>query len=167
MSAGTSALSHFNAQGQAHMVDVSNKTPTQRIAIARGQLKMQPATLALVAQGEHQKGDVLGVARIAAIQAAKKTADLIPLCHSLPLTHIAIDFELNSEQSTVNCQARVETLARTGVEMEALMAVHIGLLTVYDMCKAVDKTMVMHNIQVIEKRGGKTDFCISSSLSSS
>ena len=140
------------------MVDVAHKTPTQRVAIAQGQLKMQPATLALIAQGGHKKGDVLGIARIAAIQAAKKTADLIPLCHTLPLTHIAIDFELDAEQSTVNCHARVETLARTGVEMEALTAVQIGLLTVYDMCKAVDKNMVMHNIQVIEKRGGKADF---------
>ncbi|MFN7205643.1 MAG: cyclic pyranopterin monophosphate synthase MoaC [Burkholderiales bacterium] len=150
------ALSHFDAQGQVHMVDVSAKVETHRIAVAQGRLVMQNATLALIQQGGHKKGDVLGIARIAAIQAAKKTADLIPLCHPLPLTRVAIDFDVLAQESAVSCSATVETVGRTGVEMEALTAVQVGLLTVYDMCKAVDKTMVMQQIRVVRKEGGKS-----------
>ncbi|MFN7848468.1 MAG: cyclic pyranopterin monophosphate synthase MoaC [Burkholderiales bacterium] len=150
------ALSHFDAQGQAHMVDVSAKVETHRIAVAQGRLVMQNATLALIQQGGHKKGDVLGIARIAAIQAAKKTADLIPLCHPLSLTRVAIDFDVLAQESAISCSATVETVGRTGVEMEALTAVQVGLLTVYDMCKAVDKTMVMQQIRVVRKEGGKS-----------
>ncbi len=140
------------------MVDVSAKVETHRIAVAQGRLVMQNATLALMQQGGHKKGDVLGIARIAAIQAAKKTADLIPLCHPLPLTRVAIDFDVLAQESAVSCSATVETVGRTGVEMEALTAVQVGLLTVYDMCKAVDKTMVMQQIRVVRKEGGKSNF---------
>ena len=140
------------------MVDVSAKVETHRIAVAQGRLVMQNATLALIQQGGHKKGDVLGIARIAAIQAAKKTADLIPLCHPLPLTRVAIDFDVLAQESAVSCSATVETVGRTGVEMEALTAVKVGLLTVYDMCKAVDKTMVMQQIRVVRKEGGKSNF---------
>jgi cyclic pyranopterin phosphate synthase len=138
------------------MVDVSAKVETHRIAVAQGRLVMQNATLALIQQGGHKKGDVLGIARIAAIQAAKKTADLIPLCHPLPLTRVAIDFDVLAQESAVSCSATVETVGRTGVEIEALTAVQVGLLTVYDMCKAVDKTMVMQQIRVVRKEGGKS-----------
>ncbi|MCA3159954.1 MAG: cyclic pyranopterin monophosphate synthase MoaC [Burkholderiales bacterium] len=138
------------------MVDVSAKVETHRLAVAQGRLVMQNATLALIQQGGHKKGDVLGIARIAAIQAAKKTADLIPLCHPLPLTRVAIDFDVLAQESAVSCSATVETVGRTGVEMEALTAVQVGLLTVYDMCKAVDKTMVMQQIRVVRKEGGKS-----------
>jgi cyclic pyranopterin phosphate synthase len=138
------------------MVDVSAKVETHRVAVAQGRLVMQNATLALIQQGGHKKGDVLGIARIAAIQAAKKTADLIPLCHPLPLTRVAIDFDVLAQESAVSCSATVETVGRTGVEMEALTAVQVGLLTVYDMCKAVDKTMVMQQIRVVRKEGGKS-----------
>ena len=140
------------------MVDVSAKVETHRIAVAQGRLVMQNATLALIQQGGHKKGDVLGIARIAAIQAAKKTADLLPLCHPLPLTRVAIDFDVLAQESAVSCSATVETVGRTGVEMEALTAVQVGLLTVYDMCKAVDKTMVMQQIRVVRKEGGKSNF---------
>ena len=150
------ALSHFDAQGQAHRVDVSAKVETHRLAVAQGRLVMQNATLALIQQGGHKKGDVLGIARIAAIQAAKKTADLIPLCHPLSLTRVAIDFDVLAQESAISCSATVETVGRTGVEMEALTAVQVGLLTVYDMCKAVDKTMVMQQIRVVRKEGGKS-----------
>jgi len=152
----TSPLSHFDAQGQAHMVDVGAKAETQRVARASGSIRMQPATLALIAQGSAKKGDVIGVARIAAIQAAKRTAELIPLCHPLPITRVAVEFEIDHAASTVRCTAQVETFGRTGVEMEALTAVQIGLLTVYDMCKAADRGMVMEGIRVLEKRGGKS-----------
>lgn len=157
-SPNTPALTHFDAHGQAHMVDVAAKAETHRIARATGLIKMQAATLALIQQGQAAKGDVIGVARIAAIQAAKRTADLIPLCHPLPLTRVLIDFELDPLAHTLRCTAQVETQGRTGVEMEALTAVQIGLLTVYDMCKAVDRGMVMSEIQVLEKRGGKSDW---------
>lgn len=140
------------------MVDVSAKVETHRLAVAQGRLVMQNATLALIQQGGHKKGDVLGIARIAAIQAAKKTADLIPLCHPLPLTRVAIDFDVLAQESAVSCSATVETVGRTGVEIEALTAVQVGLLTVYDMCKAVDKTMVMQQIRVVRKEGGKSNF---------
>ena len=152
----TSPLSHFDAQGQAHMVDVGAKAETQRVARATGSIRMQPATLALIGQGSAKKGDVIGVARIAAIQAAKRTAELIPLCHPLPITRVAVEFEIDHAASAVRCIAQVETFGRTGVEMEALTAVQIGLLTVYDMCKAADRGMVMEGIRVLEKRGGKS-----------
>ena len=152
----TSPLSHFDAHGQAHMVDVGAKAETHRVARATGSIRMQPATLALIAQGSAKKGDVIGVARIAAIQAAKRTAELIPLCHPLPITRVAVEFELDAAASAVRCTAQVETFGRTGVEMEALTAVQIGLLTVYDMCKAADRGMVMEGIRVLEKRGGKS-----------
>lgn len=151
-----SALSHFDAQGQAHMVDVGAKPATQRVAVASGWIAMQPATLALVQSGRAAKGDVLGVARIAGIMAAKKTSDLIPLCHPLALTRVAVDFALHPEANAVQCTATVHTQGQTGVEMEALSAVQIALLTVYDMCKAVDKTMVIGGVQVLEKHGGKS-----------
>ncbi|MBC8057499.1 MAG: cyclic pyranopterin monophosphate synthase MoaC [Rhizobiales bacterium] len=151
-----SPLTHFDAQGQAHMVDVSAKAETHRIARASGVIRMQPATLALIEGGHAKKGDVIGVARIAAIQAAKRTAELIPLCHPLPITRVAVEFEIDTAASSVRCTAQVETLGRTGVEMEALTAVQIGLLTVYDMCKAADRGMVMGEIRVLEKQGGKS-----------
>ena len=152
----SSPLTHFDAQGQAHMVDVSAKSETHRIARATGTIRMQGATLALIRAGTAKKGDVIGVARIAAIQAAKRTADLIPLCHPLPITRVAVEFELDEAASSVRCTAQVETLGRTGVEMEALTAVQVGLLTVYDMCKAADRGMVMDGIRVLEKHGGKS-----------
>ena len=151
-----SPLTHFDTQGQAHMVDVSAKAETHRVARASGVISMLPATFALIAAGTAKKGDVLGVARIAAIQAAKRTAELIPLCHPLPITRVAVEFALDAAGSSVRCTVQVETLGRTGVEMEALCAVQIGLLTVYDMCKAADRGMVMGEIRVLEKHGGKS-----------
>ena len=151
-----SQLTHFDAQGQAHMVDVAAKAATHRIAIAEGRITMQPATLALIESGTAKKGDVLGIARIAGIMAAKKTSELIPLCHPLVLTKVAIDFELLPESSAVRCIARTETTGQTGVEMEALTAVQIALLTIYDMCKAVDKGMVIARVRLLEKKGGKS-----------
>jgi cyclic pyranopterin phosphate synthase len=153
---GPFPLTHFDAQGQAHMVDVSGKAETHRVARAGGRIRMQPATFELVAQGRAAKGDVLAVARIAAIQGAKRTADLVPLCHPLPITRVAVDFELDAAKSEVRCTAQVETCGRTGVEMEALTAVQVGLLTVYDMLKAADRGMVMGDIRVLEKHGGKS-----------
>lgn len=138
------------------MVDVAGKDVTHRIAVAAGRIRMQASTLALISSGTARKGDVLGVARIAAIQAAKRTADLIPLCHPLPITRVAVEFEIDLVGCTVQCKAQVETLGRTGVEMEALTAVQIGLLTIYDMCKAADRGMVMEQIRVLEKHGGKS-----------
>src|SRR2546430_9663143 len=152
----SSPLTHFDAAGQAHMVDVTAKAETHRIARAAGEIRMQPATLALIKSGSAKKGDVLGVARIAAIQAAKRTSELIPLCHPLPITRVAVEFELDDAASSVRCTAQVETLGRTGVEMEALTAVQVGLLTVYDMCKAADRGMVMGGIRVLEKHGGES-----------
>jgi cyclic pyranopterin phosphate synthase len=156
MADDVSPLTHFDAQGQAHMVDVAAKAETHRVARASGTIRMLPATLALIESGSAKKGDVLGVARIAAIQAAKRTSELIPLCHPLPITRVAVEFELLREAGAVRCTAQVETLGRTGVEMEALTAVQIGLLTIYDMCKAADRGMVMGEIGVLEKRGGKS-----------
>ena len=154
------ALTHFDLQGQAHMVDVGGKTPTHRIAVASGRIEMLPATLALIDSGTAKKGDVLGVARIAAIQAAKKTSDLIPLCHPLPITRVTVEFATQpataGSAAWVSCTARVETIGVTGVEMEALTAVQIGLLTVYDMCKAVDRGMTINGVKVLEKHGGKS-----------
>jgi cyclic pyranopterin monophosphate synthase len=149
-------LTHFDAQGQAHMVDVGAKPETHRVATARGSIQMQSATLALITSGSAQKGDVLGIARIAAIQASKRTAELIPLCHPLPLTRVTVTFEVDPSQHQIHCTAQAETVGRTGVEMEALTAVQIGLLTIYDMCKAADRGMVMGGIQVLAKRGGKS-----------
>ena len=151
-----SELTHFDAQGQAHMVDVGGKAATHRVAVAEGRITMKPETLAIVQNGTAKKGDVLGIARIAAIMAAKKTSDLIPLCHPLALTRVAVEFELEPETSAIRCTATVELTGQTGVEMEALTAVQVGLLTIYDMCKAVDKGMVMGGVRVLEKRGGKS-----------
>ena len=155
-SSNSSGLTHFDAQGQAHMVDVGGKAETRRVARATGSIRMQPATLAAIAAGSAKKGDVLGVARIAAIQAAKRTSELVPLCHPLPLTHVQVDFAIDEAASAVHCTVRAETLGRTGVEMEALTAVQVGLLTVYDMVKAIDRGMVMGDIRVLEKHGGKS-----------
>ena len=152
----TSPLTHFDAQGQAHMVDVAAKAATHRIAIAQGRITMLPATLALIASGSAKKGDVLGIARIAGIMAAKKTSELIPLCHPLALTRVAVDFELLESDNAVACRATVETVGPTGVEMEALTAVQIALLTIYDMCKAVDRGMTISGVRVLEKHGGKS-----------
>jgi len=138
------------------MVDVSPKGETHRVARATGTIRMLPATLALIAQGTAAKGDVIGIARIAAIQAAKRTAELIPLCHPLPLTRVAAEFEIDEAASQVRCTVQAETLGRTGVEMEAMTAVQVGLLTVYDMCKAVDRGMVIDGVRLLEKRGGKS-----------
>jgi cyclic pyranopterin phosphate synthase len=149
-------LSHFDSSGQAHMVDVGDKPQTKRIAIASGKISMLPATLKLIQQGDAKKGDVLGVARIAAIQASKKTSDLIPLCHPIALTKVSITFEVNEKTTSITCTATCETTGQTGVEMEALTAVNIGLLTIYDMCKAADRGMVMGEIKLLEKHGGKS-----------
>lgn len=155
-SSSNTTLTHFDASGQAHMVDVGSKNDTQRIAVAQGSIRMAPETLALVQSGSAEKGDVLGVARIAAIMAAKRTADLIPLCHPLALTRVAVDFAIDPAASSITCNAQVETYGKTGVEMEALTAVQIGLLTIYDMCKAVDRSMTITDVRLLEKRGGKS-----------
>jgi cyclic pyranopterin monophosphate synthase len=147
-------LTHFNQAGQAHMVDVGNKEITQRIAVAQGRIMMLPTTMALVAQGSAKKGDVLGIARIAAIQAAKKTSDLIPLCHPIALTKVNVELEIDG--NSVICTATVQCDGKTGVEMEALTAVQVGLLTIYDMCKAVDRGMVITDVKLLEKHGGKS-----------
>ena len=149
-------LTHFDAQGQAHMVDVGSKTETHRAARARGSIRMQPATLALIASGAASKGDVLGVARIAAIQAAKRTAELIPLCHPLPLTRVAVEFAFDADASAIEIEVVAETLDRTGVEMEALTAAAIGLLTIYDMCKSADRAMRIERVRLLEKSGGRS-----------
>lgn len=149
-------LSHFNAAGEAHMVNVGDKDVTRRAAVAEGWIIMRPATLDRIVAGSHAKGDVLGVARIAGIMATKRTADLIPLCHPLALTRVAVDLEPVAVKSAVRCQATVETHGRTGVEMEALTAVQIALLTVYDMCKAVDRGMTLTDIRLLEKSGGQS-----------
>lgn len=150
-----SDFTHFNAKGEAHMVDVGEKSPSHRVAIATGSITMQADTLQLIMQGGHKKGDVLGIARIAGIMAAKKTSDLIPLCHPLMLSHVSVEFEPKPEQAIL-CSARVETTGKTGVEMEALTAVQIALLTIYDMCKAVDRGMVISAISLQHKSGGKS-----------
>ena len=163
-----SPLTHFDGQGQAHMVDVAGKAATHRIAVAHGRILMKPATLALIQAGSAKKGDVLGVARIAGIMAAKKTSDLIPLCHPLALTRVAIEFVAGSADRTgdtvrfddeiaaVSCTATVETIGATGVEMEALTAVNIALLTIYDMCKAADRGMTITDVKLLQKHGGKS-----------
>ncbi len=149
-------LTHFDAAGQAHMVDVGDKAVTHRVAVATGVIRMLPATLALIVSGTAKKGDVLGIARIAAIQGAKRTSDLIPLCHPIALTRVKVELEALPELPGVRCTAQVECDGKTGVEMEALTAVQVGLLTVYDMCKAVDRGMTMTDVQLLEKHGGKS-----------
>jgi cyclic pyranopterin phosphate synthase len=149
-------FTHFDPAGQAHMVDVGDKDVTKRLARAAGRILMLPATLALIRSGDSRKGDVLGIARIAAIQAAKRTADLIPLCHPLPLTRVAVEFVIDATAPAVGIEVTAETVARTGVEMEALTAAAVGLLTIYDMCKAVDRGMRIEDVRVVEKFGGKS-----------
>ena len=168
MTSSSSPLTHFDGQGQAHMVDVAAKPATHRIAVAQGRIAMKPATLALILAGNAKKGDVLGIARIAGIMAAKKTSDLIPLCHPLALTRVAIEFvaapadwesatALNEDETGhISCTATVETVGPTGVEMEALTAVNIALLTIYDMCKAADRGMTITDVKLLEKHGGKS-----------
>jgi cyclic pyranopterin phosphate synthase len=151
-----SELTHFDATGAARMVDIGHKDSTRRRAVAEGLIRMQPETLARVAAGTHAKGDVLGVARIAAIMGAKRTADLVPLCHPLPLSRVDIALEPEPHVPGVRCTAEVETQGRTGVEMEALCAVQVALLTIYDMCKAVDRAMVISDVQLLEKTGGRS-----------
>ena len=147
-------LTHFDRRGQAHMVDVGAKTQTRRTAVASGSISMRPGTFGMVVKGSAKKGDVLGVARIAAIQAAKRTPDLIPLAHPIALTRVGVEFEFDARRSAVTVVATAECRGRTGVEMEALTAVSAGLLTIYDMCKAVDRAMRIDAIQLLEKRGG-------------
>ncbi len=149
-------LTHFDSSGQAHMVNVGDKPNTHRIAIATGSIRMLPATFDLVEAGNHKKGDVLGIARIAGIQASKKTSELIPLCHPLALSHVSLQFELDRASHSIRCQVQAETTGPTGVEMEALTAVQVALLTIYDMCKAVDRGMVMGDVKLLEKSGGKS-----------
>lgn len=151
-----SKLTHFNEQGQAHMVDVGEKDSTQRVAIASGLIRMQPETLSLILQGGHKKGDVLGIARVAGIMAAKKTPELIPLCHPLALTHVSVDFTPDQQDSLIRCRTTAATTGQTGVEMEALCAVQNALLTIYDMCKAVDRGMTIDEVRLEEKSGGKS-----------
>ena len=151
-----SQLTHFDNSGQAHMVDVGEKKETRRIAVAAGSIQMQPATLDLIMQGNAKKGDVLGIARIAAIQGSKRTSELIPLCHPIALTKVDVEFEIDEPENTVHCFITAETVGRTGVEMEALTATSVALLTIYDMCKAVDRGMTISNIRLLEKEGGKS-----------
>ena len=160
----SSPLTHFDSAGHAHMVDVAAKADTHRVAVARGTIRMQAATLELIRSGDAKKGDVIGIARIAAIQGAKRTAELIPLCHPIAITRIAVEFELDDPvqtdgaqaQAAVRCRAQVECVGKTGVEIEALTAVQVGLLTIYDMCKAVDRGMTITDVHVAEKHGGKS-----------
>ena len=149
-------LTHFNAAGEAHMVDVGNKNVTARVAITEGFIHLQPDTLHLILQGGHKKGDVLGIARIAGIMASKQTANLIPLCHPLALTHVDIDLTADVEKTRIRCQVTVKTSGQTGVEMEALVATQVALLTIYDMCKAVDRGMVINGVRLLEKSGGQS-----------
>ncbi|MFK5949414.1 MAG: cyclic pyranopterin monophosphate synthase MoaC [Methylococcales bacterium] len=149
-------LTHFNSAGEAHMVDVGEKKITQRAAICEGYIEMLSETLDLILQGSHKKGDVLGIARIAGIMASKKTAELIPLCHPLPLTHVEIDLSPEINKHRIHCRTTVKTNGQTGVEMEALNATQVALLTIYDMCKAVDRGMIIQSVQLVEKQGGKS-----------
>ncbi|MCU7828701.1 MAG: cyclic pyranopterin monophosphate synthase MoaC [Candidatus Thiodiazotropha sp. (ex Myrtea sp. 'scaly one' KF741663)] len=149
-------FTHFNSAGEAHMVDVGDKPETRRRAITEGRITMQPETLKMILQGSHKKGDVLGVARIAGIMAAKKAPDLVPLCHPLSLTKVEITLSPEEEKNSVHCRCHVETLGQTGVEIEALFAAQVTLLTIYDMCKAVDRGMSISDIQLLEKAGGKS-----------
>lgn len=154
--ASSPALTHFDNQGQAHMVDVAGKAATHRVAVAQGRIVMNSATLSIILEGSAKKGDVLGIARIAGIMAAKRTSELIPLCHPLALTRVAIDFQPQQGDSSITCRAIVETVGPTGVEMEALTAVQIALLTIYDMCKAADRAMTITDVKLLEKHGGKS-----------
>ena len=149
-------LTHFNESGEAHMVDISDKDISARRAVVKGSISMKAETLALIKQGKHKKGDVLGIARTAGIMASKRTPDLIPLCHPIALTHVAVDFEIDDQRNRIECTVSTETRGQTGVEMEALTAAQITLLTIYDMCKAVDRGMVIGDIRLIEKSGGKS-----------
>ena len=151
-----SRLSHFNTAGDAHMVGVGDKPESRRIAVAEGRIDMLEGTLKLVAEGRHKKGDVLAVARVAGIMAAKRTAELIPLCHPLPLSRVDVDLAPLADSAAIQCRVTVETVARTGVEMEALTAVQVALLTVYDMCKAVDRGMTIGKVRLVEKSGGRS-----------
>lgn len=151
-----SDLTHFNSRGEAHMVDVGEKNQTHRTAVCEGRITMKAETLNKILQGDHKKGDVLGIARIAGIMASKKTSDLIPLCHPLMLTHVDIDFTPEPDNNSIYCTCQVETRGQTGVEMEALTAIQVALLTIYDMCKAVDRGMTITNVRLIEKKGGKS-----------
>jgi cyclic pyranopterin phosphate synthase len=149
-------FTHFNASGEAHMVDVGDKPVTHRTALTEGRITMHTETLAMVVEGRHKKGDVLGIARTAGIMAAKRAPDLIPLCHPLSITKVAIDLTPDLEKSSIYCRCHVETIGQTGVEIEALCATQITLLTIYDMCKAVDRDMTIHDVRLLEKRGGKS-----------
>jgi len=149
-------LTHFNESGEAHMVDIGDKQSTARRAVVKGQISMKGETLALIVEGKHKKGDVLGIARTAGIMATKRTADLIPLCHPLALTHVSVDFAIDEANNRIECTVITETRGQTGVEMEALTGAQIALLTIYDMCKAVDRGMVIGDISLIEKSGGKS-----------
>jgi cyclic pyranopterin phosphate synthase len=151
-----SKLTHFNQAGEAHMVDIADKPSSARRAIAAGRIVMQAETLELIQQGGHKKGDVLGVARIAGIMATKRTSDLVPMCHPLALTHVAVEFEADPDASAVECIVTAETTGQTGVEMEALTGVQVALLTIYDMCKSVDRAMIISDVRLLEKSGGKT-----------
>ena len=156
MKSNQPSLTHFDNSGQAHMVDIGEKSETHRVALATGKISMLPTTLKLIQQGTSKKGDVLGIARIAAIQASKKTSDLIPLCHPIALTRVAVEFTIDEAQSAIHCEVTAECYGRTGVEMEALTATSVGLLTIYDMAKAVDRGMRIDNIRLLEKAGGKS-----------
>jgi len=151
-----SKLTHFNQSGEAHMVDVGTKDSTERVAVTAGFIRMEPATLDLIMQGNHKKGDVLGIARVAGIMAAKKTSDLVPLCHPLSITNVNVDLETDPATSSVKCRSTVKSVGQTGVEMEALCATQVALLTIYDMCKAVDRGMCIEQVRLLEKSGGKS-----------
>lgn len=156
-------FTHFDASGQAHMVDVAGKSETHRVAIAAGRISMLPATLENILNGDAKKGDVIGIARIAAIQASKRTGELIPLCHPIPLTRVAVEFEIDQPGAAIDCRVTAETVGRTGVEMEALTAVSVALLTIYDMCKAVDRGMNISDVRLLEKVGGKSGHWVAGS----
>ncbi len=151
-----SKLTHFNQSGEAHMVDVGAKDNTERVAVTEGFIRMETSTLKLIMQGNHKKGDVLGIARVAGIMAAKKTSDLVPLCHPLMITNVNVDLETDPDTSSVKCRATVKSMGQTGVEMEALCATQVALLTIYDMCKAVDRGMSIEQVRLMEKAGGKS-----------
>ncbi len=156
MTQSNNKLTHFNQQGEAHMVDVGSKDITKRVAVTEGRIMMQTETLQRIIEGDNKKGDVLGIARIAGIMAAKKTPDLIPLCHPLALTHVEIELHTQDKPPAITCQATVATSGKTGVEMEALNATQVALLTIYDMCKAIDRGMVIENVRLLKKSGGKS-----------
>ena len=158
-----SDLTHFDSQGQAHMVDIGNKADTERVAIATGCIRMLASTLQHILKGDAKKGDVLGIARIAAIQASKRTSDLIPLCHPISLSKVSVEFDIDEATNTIHCTVSAKCTGKTGVEMEALTATSVALLTIYDMCKAVDRGMVMGEIKLLEKQGGKSGHWLAAS----